>query len=475
MVTEGKEHRRGDGVAVTEKRGGSADVAGQSPVTGMPRPNFSFADGVLHIEIPRAKMRFQWHPEPKAEEFAVGSRRWKPFWPDFRLIVPERPAEGLAGHTVDIRINESDPAAVEQKAEALTQFKQALPDEIVQIAGPFGSHQWALMTFMHEDEWAMDLARGNPVLAYALANNSQFRGTSPDIAAVQARWHCHRKQRALLEWLGFPGTDKVAKLLRKIPPEAVTPVTLHRLTHALKSDERVLGLLSHVPRITSTVLDLATTLKYLDLITPKLLMEIAEKPEVEGETAVSDMILEGLLVMEKIKPKATLLPFTGMAQVVRFREEAEVEVAAYRQRQAAARQQARRAAAAERARRRRQEAMEYEQACQRADLLSARFPKPPLPGTQDIVPLTSAKQLREESDEQHHCVWMYADQVRKGGYFVYRILEPERATLSIYRGPNGWQKGELKAAHNRRVSSITVRVIDQWLAQFRQQASGERG
>lgn len=463
MVTEGKEHRRGDGVAVTEKRGGSADVAGQSPVTGMPRPNFSFADGVLHIEIPRAKMRFQWHPEPKAEEFAVGSRRWKPFWPDFRLIVPERPAEGLAGHTVDIRINESDPAAVEQKAEALTQFKQALPDEIVQIAGPFGSHQWALMTFMHEDEWAMDLARGNPVLAYALANNSQFRGTSPDIAAVQARWHCHRKQRALLEWLGFPGTDKVARLLRKVPPEVVTPITLHRLAHALTSDERVLGLLSHVPRITSTVLDLATTLKYLDLITPTLLKEVAERPEPEGGTAVGDLILEGLVFMEKIRPMPALAPLTRLAQVVRFREEAEAAHNMYQECQEAFR----RAAAARRARLRREEQarMREQERLREARNDALGLPPPPFPGTRSIVPLTSAKQMREESEEQQHCVKAYTDHVLRGGLYIYKILAPERATLAIKKGANGWCKSELKAAYNRRVSQATVRAVDIWLAE----------
>jgi len=443
-------------------------------------PSFAFADGVLHVSIPLSKMRLQWKPRPLAEELYVGRRKWQRFWPEFRILHPPEEQKRKPARVVDIHLDASAKELARQKDMAFDAFRQEIEPEIVRIAEPFGSHQWALMTFMHEDEWAMDLARGNPVLAYALANNSLFRRTPTDVAAVQARWHCHRKQRELLEWLGFPGTNKVARLLREIPPEAVSPAILQRLAHAVKSDKRVMELLAHLPRITAAALDLATTLKFLDLITPKLLKEVSEKPEVHGEAAVGDIILQGLLVMEMMRSKSTPKPFTSMAQVVRFREEAETELTAYRQRQEVAREQARRATAAGRARRRRQDAKLHQEACARAlgqatriNSTTTRFPSPPLPGTQNIVPLTSAKQMQEESNEQHHCVWSYADRVKGGNFYVYKILAPERATLSICRGPWGWQIAELKADHNRSVSSITVGVVERWLEEFRRQASGE--
>jgi hypothetical protein len=100
----------------------------------------------------------------------------------------------------------------------------------------------------------------------------------------------------------------------------------------------------------------------------------------------------------------------------------------------------------------------------RASVATYRFPKPPVPGTTEIVPLTTASALVEEGEHQRNCVGSYGRYVERGKTYIYRVLKPSRATLAIVRGPDGqWQRGELLAADNEPVDTKTERAIDRWL------------
>jgi hypothetical protein len=61
----------------------------------------------------------------------------------------------------------------------------------------------------------------------------------------------------------------------------------------------------------------------------------------------------------------------------------------------------------------------------------------------------------------------YAPRVREGRVFIYRVLQPERATLSLIRTDTGrWEIGELKASRNRPVSEQTQDLVEQWLSDW---------
>ena len=93
------------------------------------------------------------------------------------------------------------------------------------------------------------------------------------------------------------------------------------------------------------------------------------------------------------------------------------------------------------------------------------FHEPPVPGTVDIVPLTDAGQLLEEGREQRNCVGGYASRVAGGKVFVYRVLRPERATLSLRLGADGeWGIGQLLRACNQKVAPATAMAVQRWLA-----------
>ena len=92
------------------------------------------------------------------------------------------------------------------------------------------------------------------------------------------------------------------------------------------------------------------------------------------------------------------------------------------------------------------------------------FPAPPIAGTNDIIPLRTALELSIEGNQQHHCVNSYADRVHSGNCYIYRILKPQRATLSIVKTAAGeWAIGELLVACNNSVDEKTEQKVSDWL------------
>jgi hypothetical protein len=92
------------------------------------------------------------------------------------------------------------------------------------------------------------------------------------------------------------------------------------------------------------------------------------------------------------------------------------------------------------------------------------LPPPPLPGTDAIQPIDSVRELLLEGRIMHHCVGSYIDDVRSGTYYVYRVMEPERATLAIWREASGiWVQGELKSYCDKKPGMAVDRQVQEWL------------
>jgi hypothetical protein len=103
-------------------------------------------------------------------------------------------------------------------------------------------------------------------------------------------------------------------------------------------------------------------------------------------------------------------------------------------------------------------------ATQRQGVGPARpLPPPPFPGNADIVPITTWDDLKLEGKAQHNCAGTYALGVSTTKFYIYRVLRPERATLSITKRRNRWVVDQLKAACNRYVSGTTILAVQTWL------------
>ena len=93
-----------------------------------------------------------------------------------------------------------------------------------------------------------------------------------------------------------------------------------------------------------------------------------------------------------------------------------------------------------------------------------------LPDSTDVVPdtilpLRTALELSIEGNRQRNCVGGYADRVHARRCYIYRVVEPQRATLSIVKRPSGeWVIGELVSACNGPVEKETESAINDWLS-----------
>lgn len=95
---------------------------------------------------------------------------------------------------------------------------------------------------------------------------------------------------------------------------------------------------------------------------------------------------------------------------------------------------------------------------------SVEYSTPPWPGTPNIIPITNFNELALEGKTQHHCVVSYHRNICEGRYYVYRILQPERATLGLrIQGNVTLQIDQLKLSCNQPPSPETWRQVEDWL------------
>lgn len=94
------------------------------------------------------------------------------------------------------------------------------------------------------------------------------------------------------------------------------------------------------------------------------------------------------------------------------------------------------------------------------------FPDPPLPGNEDICPITTDDELMAEGFLMHHCVGGYDKRVQSGESYIYRVLKPERATLEIKGFGKSIRIGQFKLAYNQHPSEETYAKVSRWIEDF---------
>lgn len=406
-------------------------------------PQFSFQqDGELTISTPTKSYCIRGWPEPCARE-KLGDGAWKNCRPEFRLVKPQ--PEVTASASGVITPGEDDFGlelerlrdARDGKRMAFEAFRSQLPECIAHHIERFQSHQWNMLDLLSKEEAAQDLAESNAVLFWCLANNDQFRKpyglASP---AEYARPHVLEKQREILKWLGFPAAESAVKVLRKIIPEAITTLDARMLRRAVM-EPLAARFLAHLRPINSGVLGLVCNLKLLPVVTYQLLAEVAQAEAERIRQPTADLLIDALYLMVVSQFRLPVLHLLSIASVREFYD----LVMAESRRKSLGRTR------------------------QKKVLKPQELPPPPIPGTKEIIPLTTKEALRAEGKEQNNCVGSYARKVRGGAIYIYRVLNPERATLAITVGADGfWRRAELKCAGNQAASSLTQAKVDEWLA-----------
>jgi hypothetical protein len=423
---------------------------GPMPLSAHPaEPGISFSNGALRLVKDSMELRITALPVPHAVMRRGRGSRWDPFVPEFRLIHPYRPvkvktgpvkkpgpADQLSFDFYDDTVDR-DPLRVltpaQRRKRAFDQFRFSLAKPVARVLEPFRTHQWALLVLLHHDPGALELAEANPALAFVLAQ--KMKADRELIAALRCS---SMRQRDLLEVLGLPAAAAAVNLFRKIDPSSLNGDNWPDIVRVLH--EELAGgksRLNHLPSINSGVVEILADPRASGAATPTLLSEVAMDRSENYRGRVVHMITSTLRMQNEMRAGNRCQQFPSLARLRSVHDEVSEN---YRRR--------------------------VRQLIDANEHANDPFFSPPVPGIAGrIEPITSAAGLVDEGEEQGNCVASYAAQVAAGHTFIYRVLHPERATLSIVlKTPfGGWEIGELETKFNTDASEETEAYVQAWL------------
>jgi hypothetical protein len=379
--------------------------------------------------------------------------RWADFEPDYPLIRPYRPRRKPRRKTptagaprqlaLDLVLppNAAPPPTTrprltpaQRRKRAFDAFRFTCPKPTARRVEPFRGDHLALLRLLRALGDRGDLFDSNPALGYclALAFRRSLARHQPE-RDVRLEQLAGLKQTELMARLGLPDSKRAAKAMAKIRAASMSVELVSGLGRLL-SDDDALAVMSHLPELNLGALTL--------LLDPQL-------------RALSTAVLFEEIVAE---PQEGYFPFTArrLADIAQMADALGVDISRRRFRE-----------------RSRLDALFQDLArdytrLEDGRLAGCRFPPPPVPGTPDVVPLRAPQALVEEGRKQHNCVAGYAERVAGGDTYLYRVLRPQRATLSLVRWAGGrWHIGELLQAGNHPVSAATRRSVEDWLERHR--------
>ena len=304
-------------------------------------------------------------------------------------------------------------------------FWWAVPEAYRELVMPFRDRRWHMLAMLARCPGADDLVAGNPALAFCLASNWAFHKPAVQQPLRAARSLVYKKQRRILEWLGFPGTEAMRQILRRIPRESMTVEFLASLCNAIQSPE-VSRRLSFMGRITQDVFRLIATPEITPYVAFSLLEEVSQVRVPDAGPMMAFRIQDMLQMSAELQRKLPRL--RSIPQVNQLHED-----------------------------------LIFDFNLKREDT-GEPLPPPPLPGKEgEIEPLETCQELAIEGRLQQHCVGSYAHSVRRGQTYVYRMLKPERATLAIMQNSRGWTLREIRGYRNADVQPETCQAAVDWL------------
>lgn len=410
-----------------------------------------FESGSLYLSKDSVEMRLTAAPVPQAVRRKGAEQAWSPFIPEFRVVNPYRPRraamkkqenpEQLAFDFFGETYKPDTPARetpAERRRRAFDQFRFSMPKPFAKVIEPFKTHQWPLLVLLSHDQLALELAVSNPALAFFLA---QKMGC--DAPLIQSLRCCSMRQRDIMEVLDLPSTSGAVKLFRKVEPASLNGDNWPSMLEVFRRELSDLkSPLNHLEAINSGVIEILLNPAAARAVGPSLLKEVARDKAENHRGRIIHMITGTLQMQEELRDDGNShVKRTHFANLGRLKETHEEVTKRYRRR--------------------------IRQLIEANQHDTDRFRNPPLPGIPGkIEPITSPEGLVNEGEEQGNCVASYAERVRQGSTFIYRLFKPERATLSIVKSSpfSDWKIGELESKYNTDVQGETEEFVEAWLA-----------
>ena len=406
---------------------------------------FDHVEDALHVTSPSFHYVMPAWPEVVVREWDRVERAWSRVREPIRLDFAGPPRFGRT-RPEQLGLEFFTPRRV-FGSSALAVYRERVPDRVVNAINQFPDFHGALLEFAAGGNACIDLMVGNPALVALLLIAWDLEGVSYVGTLDRARQLVTSgiRQREVLEQVGISGGEALARLLRKVPAWCLDLMTAAALSDAVHAPAS-LGRLSHLPVITGAVLQVASK-PMLSCVSDRFLRELqalalAEARHLASWESPSQRAVDELTTLAELwdehgpeaPPRVDSIAGLG-------RQLGDFYVALGRK--------------------------------GFIDGATAPFPEPPLRGNSDIEPITSRDELLEESERQRHCVATYVLSIENRRRAVYRVLRPERATLSLRSRDGQWEIEELRARANTPVRPETEAAVKAWFKDAR--TSGTRG
>ncbi len=323
--------------------------------------------------------------------------------------------------------------AIAYERELVRHFFGDVPWKIRKAVAPFEDRHWHLLVMAARCPGSLDLIMSNPALAYCLASCWAFGPYPSKYATRTMRRLIDSRRRSICGALGFPECESSVSVLSKIPASACCVSWLLTIRDLLK-DHAWRKPLLHLPSLNLGVMQFLCSKALRRRATPRLLHELSGIDGPAMARSASD-----LMRMQRQLGDAGKKRFHSVQQFVHLHDELEARIHGTR--------------------------LAYDvHGVDASDMRSIPFPMPPIPGSEAMIALENFDLLKEEAREQHNCLMTYLGNVVHGDTYFYRVLKPERSTLSLVKNQIGeWRFDQLLKARNEPVSAETRQAVEQWI------------
>lgn len=312
-------------------------------------------------------------------------------------------------------------------------LSDGIPTDVTALAKLMPSMAFELAQACAVSEAARQLADDAPLLLILLVDYARRQQCT--LAVFENL--LGQKRPTILSAIGLPGTRSLARLIKRIELSPMLPWELEDVAKALTHKD-FLTLLRHHP--TPHLNHLRFLLRHPQPLWPGVLNLVNERTSSLDITWLSRMIGDTLNLaggnLRQIGEVDSRLALQELHDrlVNRFNRGSGKDSATDR------------AAAAE------------ELAEEHGD-----YPRAPIDVIEGIESLNSWLELLEEGATMRHCVGSYDVHIALGQVFIYRMMTPERLTISLEYRTNNWVVGEVRGHCNANPSPYALDIVRRWI------------
>lgn len=301
-------------------------------------------------------------------------------------------------------------------------WAQPIPERLVDFVRQLYVGQLAVLQTVRHAPAAIDLLDGAQHLLWLVATTAAERATPWEhLAQVLGG-----RRRSVLEWCGGKGTDAAVKALEKADAMRFTPAGLRVLRAVAAAGARRDPRRERLERDYPELLDFPFYRQFVKKLGNTLLRESEGR---DLDRLLRDVrALAAALEVPHIESHLEKLQQIG---ALRALHDELVE-----------------------------RLLELPAPVRETEL--GKLPPPPLRGTDDIVPISTAVEFDGEGRVMRHCCAAYESLVRARTCAIYRVLRPERATLELDLTRGQPRLAQLRGAGNAPVSQETWDAVISW-------------